>query len=226
MGREMLEHAVPAVDDAPPAFTPLQRNGIRKIARKFGYPYDQRWDFVHETWLKVHDGWIRVPRVEPGMTRYIFKIARNLAIDLFDRFKDDAMTGAVVFSCLPEWAREDEDEEPGEDRPGTPQITHLTMEDRIHARQLWTRAHNRDREAAEWLVRTTVHEETVPEIAADVGKPVARIYKRVSRLVERLQPQDEADHDDPGGRNDEPEERKRSNRKPRRRRRKRGRTSK
>lgn len=207
MDREMLEHAIPAADDAPPAFTPLQRNGIRKIARKFRYPYDQRWDFVHETWLKVHDGWIRVPRVEPGMSRYIFKIARNLAIDLFDRFKDDAMSGAVVFSSLPEWAHEDEDEEPGEGRPGTPEVARLAMEERIHARQLWARALERDREAAEWFARSRVHEETVPEIAADVGKPAGRIYKRVSRLVERLQSPDDADHDDPAGTNDEDEER-------------------
>jgi DNA-directed RNA polymerase specialized sigma24 family protein len=167
-----------------------------------------------------------VPRVEPGMTRYIFKIARNLAIDLFRQFEEDAMTGAVVFSCLPEWAHEDEDEEPGEDRPGTPQVAQLTMEDRIHVRQLWARAQERDREAAEWLVRTTVDEETVPEIAADVRKPVARIYKRVSRLLERLQPQDDAEHDDLGARNDEHRERQRSKRKPRRHRRRRKRASK
>lgn len=186
----MLEHAIPAADDAPPAFTPRQRNGIRKIAGKFGYPYDQRWDFVHESWLKVHDGWLRVPRVEPDMTAYIFTIARNLAIDLRDRFAEDAMTGAVVFSSLPE-EREDEDEQPGEDRPGTPEVGRLTMEERILARQLWDRARQRDREAAEWLVRSKVHEDTVPEIAADVGQPADRIYKRVSRLVERLQPEPE-----------------------------------
>jgi len=181
-------------DDAPPAFTPRQRHGIRKIARKFGYPYDQRWDFVHEAWLKVHDGWVHVPRVEPSMSRYIFRIARNLAIDLFRRFEDDAMTGAIVFSSLPEWASEDEDELPDEDRPGTPEVVHLTMENRILARQLWARAQERDREAAEWLGRAKIGDETVPEIADDVGQPVERIYKRMSRLVERLESEV-----DPGG---------------------------
>jgi hypothetical protein len=129
--RDALGHALSAAFQPPPAiargggraFTPRQRHGIRKIGRKFGYPYDQRWDFVHETWLKVHYGWLHVPRVEPSMTRYIFPIARNLAIDLFHRFEEDAMTG--------------------------------------------------------------------PEIAADVGKPAGRIYKRVSRLVERLPSLDE-----------------------------------
>jgi DNA-directed RNA polymerase specialized sigma24 family protein len=181
-----MEHAIPTPHDRPPAFTPQQRNGIRKIARSFGYPHDQHWDFVHETWLKVHDGWMRVPRVEPSMTRYVFRIARNLAIDLFHRFEEDAMTGAVVFSCLPEWEREEEAENDGQDRPGTPELVRLTMEDRILARQLWGRAAARDREAADWLVRTGVDEETVPEIAGDVRKPVDRIYKRVSRLATRL----------------------------------------
>jgi hypothetical protein len=71
------------------------------------------------------------------------------------------------------------------------------MEDRILARQLWARARKRDHEAADWLVRSKVDEETVPEIAADVGQPADRIYKRVSRLVERLQPQPDPDSDEP-----------------------------
>jgi DNA-directed RNA polymerase specialized sigma24 family protein len=171
---------------APPVFTPRQRNGIRKIARRFRYPYDQWWDFVHEAWLKVHDGWLRVPRVEPSMTSYIFKIAHNLAIDLLERFEDDAMTGAVVFSALPEWELEEEDEQDGEDRAGTPAIERLTMEKRVLAHQLWERAAKLDPEAAGWLGRTAIGEETVPEIAADVRKPASRIYKRLSRLVMRL----------------------------------------
>jgi RNA polymerase sigma factor (sigma-70 family) len=173
--------------DAPPAFTPRQRHVIRKIARRFGYPHDLRWDFVHETWLKVHDGWKRVPRVEPGMSRYIFRIARNLAIDLFRRFEEDAMTGAVVFSSLPEGAEQDEEEPPDEDAPGTPEIVHFTIEDRVLARQLWARAQQRDREAADWLARNEIDEEAVREIEADVGQPADRIYKRMSRLVERLE---------------------------------------
>lgn len=184
----MLEYAIPAVADAPPAFTPRQRNGIRKIARRYGYPYDQWWDFVHEAWLKVHDGWMRVPRVEPAMTHYIFRIARNLAIDLFKRFEEDAMTGAVVFSSLPEGADdyEDEKDKDGDDRPGTPEVATLTVEQRVLARELWAQAQKRDREAADWLVRTKVHEDTVPEIAAGVRQPEARIYKRVSRLLDTL----------------------------------------
>jgi RNA polymerase sigma factor (sigma-70 family) len=182
----MLGPAIPALDDAPPAFTPQQRRGIRKIARRFGYPYDQWWDFVHEAWLKVHDGWNHVPRVEPATTKYIFTIARNLAIDLRDRFAEDAMTGAVVFSSLPEWDREDEDEQPGEDRPGTPEVLHANIERRVLASQLWARATRRDREAAGWLARTELDEETVPEIAADVRKSAASIYKRLSRLVARI----------------------------------------
>ena len=180
------EHRIPAGDDLPPVFTPRQCNGIRKVARRFGYPRDQWWDFVHETWLKVAVAWIRVPRVEPGMSRYIFRIARNLAIDLFRRFEDDAMTGAIVFSCLPEWAREDDDEQPGEDRPGTPEVGRLPMEQRILARQLWARALERDREAAGWMMRLRVHAETGPEISADAGAPSKRIYQRVSRLEEKL----------------------------------------
>ncbi len=189
----MIDYGIPpGPDDAPPLFTPRQRNSIRKVARKFGYPHDQRWDFVHETWLKVHDVWIRVARVEPDMTRYITTVARNLAIDLIRRFADDAMTGAVVFSSLPECVREEEDEQPGEDRPGTPEVEPLQMETRILAWQLWGRAVGRDREAAEWLARKELHEETVPEIASDVGIPPDRIYKRVSRLVERIHPGSDA----------------------------------
>lgn len=194
----MIGQGIPVVDDTPPAFTPWQRNGIRKIARRFGYRYDQQWDFVHETWLKVHDGWVRVPRLEPSMTRYIFGVARNLAIDLFHRFEEDAMTGAVVFSCLPEWEREDEDEPPGEERPGTPEIVRVTMDNRILAQQLWDRATARDREAAGWLARAELDEETVPEIAADVRKSAGSIYKRLSRLVTRVRGDAEAETQEGG----------------------------
>jgi RNA polymerase sigma factor (sigma-70 family) len=180
------EQRLSAGDDLPRVFTPRQCNGIRKVARKFGYPRDQWWDFVHETWLKVAGGWFRVPRVEPSMSRYIFRIARNLAIDLFRRFEGDAMTGAVVFSCLPEWAREDQDEQPGEDRPGTPEVGRLPIEQSIRAEQLRERAGQRDREAAEWMMRLRVHGESGAEIAADAGAPRKRIYQRVSRLEEKL----------------------------------------
>lgn len=182
----MREEPHPAYALRPPAFTPLQRNGIRKIARRFRYPPDQQWDFVHETWLKVHDGWIHVPRVEPGMTRYVFKLARHLAIDLFRRFEDDMMTGAVVFSCLPEWEREDEPEDPDEDRPGTPQIVRLTMDDWVLARQVCARGVQRDADATGWMVRAKAHRYTVPEIASDVGRSATVVYKRVARLVAHL----------------------------------------
>jgi len=178
--------AVPESARRPPVFTPRQCNGIRKIARKFGFAWDQQADFVHETWVKFAEGWMRVPRVEPSMSKYVFRIARNLAIDLFRRFEDDAMTGAVVFSCLPEWEREEEDEQPGEDRPGTPQVVTRTMVDRIRARQIWHLALERDPDAAVWMKRLRVEGETGAEIAADVGQPVARVYRRVARLEEAL----------------------------------------
>jgi hypothetical protein len=72
------EHRIPAGDDLPRVFTPRQCNGIRKVARRFGYPRDQWWDFVHETWLKVAVAWCRVPpakRIYQRVSRLEEKLA-------------------------------------------------------------------------------------------------------------------------------------------------------
>jgi DNA-directed RNA polymerase specialized sigma24 family protein len=182
------QHALAA--DRPGVFTARQRNGIKKIARNSGLPHDQQWDFVHETWVKVAEVWPQVPRVEPRMSRYIFRMAKNLAIDLFRRFKEDAMTGAVVFSCLEAWEQKrEEKQEAGErfeDDLGMPQVARPRVDARTRAEQFMKHAVGRDPEAAGWMWRMRVEGETGPEIAAAVGQSSKNVYQRVSRLEEAL----------------------------------------
>jgi hypothetical protein len=63
----------------------------------------------------------------------------------------------------------------------------ITVDDRVLARQLAARAAAHDPEAAGWMMRARVEDERVSDIAAAAGLRADRLYKRIARLLAKLE---------------------------------------
>ncbi len=163
-----------ASDENPPPFTAKQGRTIRRIGRRSGYPRNELEDLAQIVWIEVKRCWARVPRVEPDFSKYVFRMAHNLAIAIVKKMQEDAMTHAVNFSGV------DEAKAQGVS-PAMP--AKVSPEDKVLAQRVAERAVERDPEAADWMMRTKVHDESFVSVAEDVGQPEERVKKRVNRLV-------------------------------------------
>jgi DNA-directed RNA polymerase specialized sigma24 family protein len=152
---------------APP-LTAKQQATIRKIARKQGVPARDRDDFVRDVWLEVDRCWTRVPQVEPDTSRYINGMAYHMACDLARKRFSDPTDSPILMSTM---SREPSPEN------GPSLVTVMT------ASKLFAMAVERDAEGAEWVYRSKVEEEPDAAIAADAGRPVETVRKRIQRLL-------------------------------------------
>jgi DNA-directed RNA polymerase specialized sigma24 family protein len=159
-------------DDAPPPFTAKQARTIRKIGRRCGFPRNELEDLVHIVWLELKQSWAKCPRVEPGLSKYINGIARNTANGIIRKRRDDATTGAQHFGSM--------------DEETATAPVNLKMSEKVLADQLVAKARDRDPEGAGWMVRTTMHGESFPEVSEDVGVAPDAIRMRVNRLLKWL----------------------------------------
>jgi RNA polymerase sigma factor (sigma-70 family) len=158
-----------ASDENPPPFTAKQARSIRRIGRRCGFPRNELDDLVQIVWLEAKRCWARVPRVEPDFSKYVFRMARNIAIDEMKKRRDDAMTGAKRIGSM--------------DEENATAPVNLTLSQKVLADQLLAKARGRDPVGAEWMVRTKMEGETFPEVSEDVGHSAEAIRKRVDRLI-------------------------------------------
>jgi DNA-directed RNA polymerase specialized sigma24 family protein len=159
-------------DDVPPPLTHAQARTIRAIGRRCGFPRDELEDLVQIVWLELKKSWAKCPRVEPRLSKYINGIARNTANGIIRKRRDDAMTGSTYFSSV--------------DEATSTAPVNVTIQDKALAGQLVAKAASRDPEGAGWMVRTTMHGESFPQVSEDVGVAADTIRKRVARLLEWL----------------------------------------
>jgi DNA-directed RNA polymerase specialized sigma24 family protein len=149
----------------PPPFDDEElRKSARRMIRRQGVPRADVDDVIQLVAMAV-SVCTTLPSKEPDRTKYLFGMTRNIAIDFANG------------------VRKRVDRVPrGDTIPRVPGPRGPSLETLDFARRVQAVAAERDPQAAEWAVRSTMEGEDQTVIAEEAGVPVNRVRKRIERL--------------------------------------------